>query len=677
MIRYREVIDGEVCQLNVVETTEDYPEVLKFARLRNKKGKRYRLALDTESTGLNTHHPDWRLRLFQFGDAKTVFIIPVMNTTLMEEVLEIPRVWVGHNIPHDIRSIDRHLGRETGLLPKCHDTFILAHLLDSRKMDEGGLGHRLESLSIQHIDPSIIRFEQNLKAEFKKIEIPVPGKFYQSGPKKGLPKVRKALLAEGWSRISIWNEAYLRYAGADPLLTLRLYRYLRQEMIGAYPHEPGAAEYLEELGCTSLEHFERRVQRACDRLQRKGVLVDVPYVTHLARDMIADVQRHQAEAAKLGVSNVNSTPQLADALVRHGAQLTERTKTGKLKVDVAVLTPLRKAEGDLGTLVEHVFQAKQKAKRKVAYLDAMLTERDENDRAHATIRALAARTARMSISDIPFHQLPSNEKRIRQSIIAPKGWHIFSVDYDQQEMRMAGALSGEERIIEAAKTGFSIHKLTAETVFGPEYTPQEYKFSKNLNFGWLFGGGANTLSRQTGIELEAASQLIRRYSAAYPTMNAWKKELTDLVIRRALTKREFSEFDLYRSRMWTTDDKALKHVLRRSIDKLLYGKMGYVVTPIGRRLWVEASKAYRAVNYLIQSSSRDITAAGLIRITDSRYGKYGLLVIHDEILGEAPRKKAPRIAETFAEMMTTEFRGVPITASGKVYGPSWGDGYGD
>jgi hypothetical protein len=45
------------------------------------------------------------------------------------------------------------------------------------------------------------KWEQALKAEFKKITIPIPGEVYKSGPRKGQRKVRKAKLSEGWGLI--------------------------------------------------------------------------------------------------------------------------------------------------------------------------------------------------------------------------------------------------------------------------------------------------------------------------------------------------------------------------------------------------------------------------------------------------------------------------------------------
>jgi DNA polymerase-1 len=52
-----------------------------------------------------------------------------------------------------------------------------------------------------------------------------------------------------------------------------------------------------------------------------------------------------------------------------------------------------------------------------------------------------------------------------------------------------------------------------------------------------------------------------------------------------------------------------------------------------------------------------------------------LLPVHDELLGQAPIDEAEYIAQRYGKVMSREFMGVPITATGKVYGKSWGHGY--
>lgn len=269
---------------------------------------------------------------------------------------------------------------------------------------------------------------------------------------------------------------------------------------------------------------------------------------------------------------------------------------------------------------------------------------------------------------------------IRRCLVAGPGKAVISADYDQIELRIIGALAGEQAIIQAAKDGVSIHKITAEKVFGPNYTPDEYRYTKNLGFGWAFGGGAKTLAEQTGLPIDRARALIADYETAYPALKAFKKRETEAVLHSALTPNEYKTLKYLRNQLWhfrdTPEGRKAGAATRLEIKRLTHRRIGYCTTPYGRRLPVDASKAYAAINYKVQSTARDVLGDGLLRIMDDPdLEPTVVLVVHDELLGLAPIDRAEEYAQRYGELMTTEFEGVPLTAEGKVYGQSWGHGY--
>lgn len=270
---------------------------------------------------------------------------------------------------------------------------------------------------------------------------------------------------------------------------------------------------------------------------------------------------------------------------------------------------------------------------------------------------------------------------IRRCFIADPGYAILAADFDQIELRIAAALSGEQSLIDAAWRGESLHKIAAVKLFGEGYTPDQYRYTKNVNFGWIFGGGPKTLSDQAGIPYEQAAEIIKEYEKSFPALTAYKRREQEAILRSALTAEEYKSFRFYRSQMFnyrpdTREGRIARATCRIQLDRLTYRKIGYAVTPFGRRLIVDAHKAYVVVNYKIQSSAADIFKGAMLRVMDDpELEPTVLLPIHDEILGQAPKDKAEYIAKRYGEVMTTEFMGVPITASGKVYGRSWGHGY--
>lgn len=270
---------------------------------------------------------------------------------------------------------------------------------------------------------------------------------------------------------------------------------------------------------------------------------------------------------------------------------------------------------------------------------------------------------------------------IRRCFPADPGHLIISSDFNQIELRIAAALAGEDVLIQAAKRGEHLIKATAVRLFGKEYTADQYRYTKNVVYGWLFGGGAKTLSDQAGIPIGDAFAIIKDFEKAFDSLTRYKWREQDLVIRMALSSKEYQLYRTLRSRMYqfrsdTSAGRSQRRALQVEIDRLLYRRMATVVTPFGRPLLVEADKAYRVVNYKVQSTARDIMASALLRVmADKELNPTVLLPIHDEILGQARKRHAERIAIRYGEVMSTEFMGVPITASGKVLGPSWGDGY--
>lgn len=270
---------------------------------------------------------------------------------------------------------------------------------------------------------------------------------------------------------------------------------------------------------------------------------------------------------------------------------------------------------------------------------------------------------------------------IRRCLVADPGKSMFTADFDQIELRIAAALAGEESLIEAAKRGESLHKIVALEVFGANYTPDQYRFSKNLDFGWLYGGGPATLAEQTGLEVAVTFPLIKKFEIQFPALTRYKRRMQDQCLRGGLSSVEYKTYkslkgQMYNFRSDTAEGRSVRAMLSREIDRLVYRKVYYVQTPFGRELPVDLSKPYAIVNYVVQSCAADIMKRALLDVmADKELEPTVLLIIHDELLGQAWKHKAQYMADRYAEVMTREFDGVPISASGKVYGKSWGHGY--
>lgn len=388
MLRIKDEIAGDPLEFYYAESREDARDIY-LASLGRKVW-----ALDTESTGLNPYQPNWQLRTFQFGDSRVSYVLAAKYRRAIERIITRRGVqWIGHNGPHDIRSIDEFLGYDTGVIC-AGETYLPAHYRDSRKRDEGGIGHELKELAIALVDPSAGKWETTLKRKFKTIRVPTEG-VYKSGPKKGQPKTRAARISEGWSLIAPTDSDYIAYAASDPILTFRVWQKLRNVA----------------RNFRDLYEFDHRVQLACDRLNRRGMRLDVNYTRQLSEAYTSESDRLIEIAESYGCKNIFSGAQLAGTLLQLGVELTETTPTGKLKTDDKVIRPLlQSANADVAQFVRAVLGAKQMLKRRESYTDQMLAEMDANGRVHPSINSIAARTTRMSVSRPPLQQLPTKDR---------------------------------------------------------------------------------------------------------------------------------------------------------------------------------------------------------------------------------------------------------------------------
>ncbi|MDT8916199.1 DNA polymerase A family protein [Amycolatopsis sp. PS_44_ISF1] len=289
-----------------------------------------------------------------------------------------------------------------------------------------------------------------------------------------------------------------------------------------------------------------------------------------------------------------------------------------------------------------IVRAKRAEKWKESYALPFLLDRDEHDRIHPSIKSLAARTARMSVSGPPLQQLPSGDWTIRRAILADPGQLIVAADYSAVEMRVLAALADVSRMKTLIAAGADLHTETARMVYGARWdaaSPAEQKkmrgLMKIIGFGKVFGGGPTGLAKQAGLPYEPVKAAADGYDEVYP---------------------EIPRFG-------------------RTLQRQAAYKGGAVYTPIGRRLPLDRDRAYAATNYVVQSTARDVLARALCRIDDAGLSHHVLLPVHDELVCQAPAEDAEEVIREIGRLMETTLREIPIASEPEVYGRSWGAGY--
>lgn len=591
------VADDRV-SVNVLETEEDLEPFWDWFRDHGD-----RIAVDSETTGLDIFSDDYRIRTVQFGDDRVGWVLPVEKFAWAEdaavEVLDRAGLMIIHNALFDLQVFDRCFGvkiEET--YPRTLDTRILAHLIDPRGQDEGGVGHGLEALTRALIDAEVA---DTIKASMKALAVEL-----------------KTPMSKIWAVDGLTDrDDFLLYAGHDPILTYRVADKL----------EPLLPPSVIQHGLVAYEH---RLALVCATMERTGFKIDVGYAGNLSREL--QNQEDQAREYLLehfGIDAPNSTEQVADALEEAGVAVNGRTPTGKRKVNKDLLDKLISDPESPGHKIAlWVDQAKKTRKRRTTWVDGFLTNRDSDDRVHPSINPLRARTGRMSITGIPAQTLPASDWVIRRCFVPDPGESLVSIDYKAQELRVLAALSGDRVMRRAFENDADLHQITADAA------GVDRKVGKMANFLQVYGGGAAKLAEGAGISFPDAKRVTDAFKQTYPGVAEYAK--------------------------------VLEGEARQA---------GRIITPTGRVLPVDEDRAYSAVNYAVQSTSRDITCAGLLRLYDEGFGPYLRLPIHDEVLASVPTDKADWGSQEIRRLMRMDLRGVDVDTDADVYGRSWGGGY--
>lgn len=588
--------------LRRVDTVEEAAEFLRWLSL-----DRPVLAIDTETTGLEWWTHDF-LRLVQFGDRATGWAVSGREWKgLVRHVLsDYTGPVVFHNANFDLHALD-----SAGLpLPKgaVHDTKVMHALLDPLA------SHSLKPMADKLLGPKASAGQGMLKSHFKRDHV-------------------------DWATISEDDPAYWGYAALDTVLTARL-----AEML--YPR-------VQSEGLQEVYDVEMSTQEVMYRVERRGLLVDVPYTERLWQTWGLELDTLQQELESWQIKNPNSNKQITEALEDHEDWEPEDwTPTGQAVLDEKVLRALG---GEIGP---RVLRYRRLRKWRSSYLYRFLEGRDSANRVHPNINTLRARTGRMSITGPALQTLPGKKSgdasTIRDCIIASPDRRIMAVDYDGQELRVFASYSGDAALIDAVTSNPDPHRWVASRVYGvpeDEVTSVQRETAKNVQYARIYGAGVSKM-------VETAN--------ANPKV---KEQVTDADIKQFLS--------LY--------DAALPGVrgFMDSVDftarqRLASDGSAWVRSWGGRRLEAESDKIYKLTNYLVQGSCADLLKRKIVALDSAGLGDYILLPVHDELLFDIPAANFDEVRAEAAEIMQElEAFAVPLTVHPSGQLERWGDAYRD
>jgi len=556
------------------------------------------IGVDTETTDLDPYLA--RLRLIQLATSDGVFIVDVnqfANEDLkngealapLRRLLTAPRpIKIAHNAKFDAKFLKHNLGVDVvGLF----DTLLASQLVSAGDIEER---HGLEAIAGRYLNEAVDKSERLSNWEFELSESQLQ---YAARDAAVLLPLREKLIDKIKSN-GLIQCAQLEFECVMPVVDLELTGFFMEKQ-----------RWLEQLGIVE----ERRAELANELQEMLG-------------EGVAQASLFGPPRANI---NLDSQQQVTEALTRLGIPLPDSTRNWKLQ-------PLAAQYPIVAKLLE--YRTMQKAL--TSYGQNMIEFiNPRTGRLHADFRQIGAPTGRFACTNPNIQQVPHAVEYRRCFMGHPNGRKLVIADYSQIELRILAEFSGDQAFMDAFRSGADLHKVTAAQVFGvsqDQVTKEQRDFAKRLNFGVVYGIGAQRFSMMTGVGVPEAEDVLKRYFATYRGLDRFLRESAN----RAVTDKE----------------------ARTGSGRLV--KFNF--DPSDRQ---QVSMTQRnGKNAPIQGTSADILKRALRLLNDELRQTSAKIVniIHDEIVVEVDEAEASGVAQTVERAMCAAGEEYLVTVPVKV-----------
>ena len=446
------------------------------------------------------------------------------------------------------------------------------------------------------------------------------------------------------------------------------------EQTGALPREEGSREELltavgamariypdikRELASAGMEkvysELELPLIPVIYAMESAGFKVDIGMLNELSADFAARLAAIEAEAERLTGHkvNLNSPKQLAWLLYEKlNIQLDDaqkkmfKTKDGYSTAE-EVLTFLKPAH----PVIEKLLEFREISKLKSSFVDNLLAVADGEGRVHSTFEQAGTATGRFSSSKPNLQNIPVRSaygQLVRRAFRARSGFSLMSADYSQIDLRVLAHVSGDTNLVAAFRSNEDIHLRTACEVFhsAPELVTKEMRRSaKAINFGIVYGQGAQGLARELGIPRTEAAKYIKYYFEVYSGVKSWI-------------------------------DNTIEAAKKNAAVTTFTGRRRGVPDINGTNGNMRAFAERVAVNTPIQGGSADIIKKAMIDIHAKIKGSDRIVLVlqvHDELVFEVKAGFEGEAARLIKDGMENAFKlEVPLRVDIKA-GPNWQD----
>ncbi|MCZ6167262.1 DNA polymerase I [Campylobacter ureolyticus] len=563
------------------------------------------VAFDTETTGLDSRNS--KIVGFSFCfECERAYYVPLNHNYLgvdrqidyniaKKAILKLyDSILVGHNLKFDFDIIKHNFDIDT---PKNYfDTMILSWLENPEK------SAGMDNLAKRLFNYDTVKFENIVK--------------------KG----------ENFSNVSLKNAS--KYAAEDAWITLKFYQYFNNNLDKKLLN---LAQNLEFPFIKVLLHMENLgILTDSKKLKKMSIFLDKE---------LKDLTNKIYELSKEKF-NINSPKQLGIILFEKlNLPSKKKTKTG-YSTDESVLNSLLNEHKVIKKLLDY----RELYKLSSTYVEPLLKYSLEDKRnggegrIYTQFLQTGTITGRLSSKNPNLQNIPARgglAKDIRDCFVAKSGFSLISLDYSQIELRLLAHFSKDPSLLKAFNDGEDIHTRTAISIFGNS-NKDKRAIAKSINFGLIYGMGANKLSNELGISRSEAKDYIERYFKAFVTI------------------KEFLE--------------SIKISAKNS---------GFTTTILGRKRFFDFANARprefamyerESVNTKFQGSAADIIKMAMVKIYPLlNENARMLLQIHDELIFEVKDEMIDEFGKMARDIMQNVYMlNVPLISSLCV-AKSWGE----
>ena len=641
------------------------------------------LGWDGETNAHDPWDPGFRLRTAQISDGQVGWVIQAERPGMLDVVREVTRAhprWVAHFAENDMRFAERGAPdsvRLDSVEPHFYDTQPVLAWYDPRTVTSQKDG----------IDPGIW-LPRALKPTANRLlgtdtltqaEQALTGRFRELAPVGH--RTTKACKQWGFEHIDADDEVYLRYAGLDSMLELRMWRLMAAEL-----HRRGQWD-----ACLA----DLRLQWHIDLMTFRGMPVDPAWARRLDAHFARVVDLNAPLLAAHGIGPSGMGPAVGTAFSALGVVSDRETKSGNDSWDRVMIESIREgrhtqqdppiyrqAEPKLlmsqwelacaragqgrypgrehyteliAELAESVTTVRQATKFRSAYVGPMLDAEDRDGRIHCSMRAIGTGTHRMSAERPAIQQMPKRSSKIIRAAFTSghPGWVIVSADLKQGEPRVMAALSGDRNLqadIEAGDINAALASLTYGDRFvaadGKDPAKPSYDLRQRGKAGFLakcYGGGLKKLASSAllNVAMSLVTEIVNRWDTRYARLKAFGDQTN---LQRAV-------------------------VLDNGWVAPLWDR--WCSTHKGVALRPDCRPSRLGLNVATQGNQAILLGNAIQRLIDWGWSWSFMMFVHDEIVCCVPATMADQCVAALTAAMTTEFHGFPIRCDAGIEGHTW------